>query len=198
MYTPAADDEKCVITPLYVGKNQCTKIVNILYYTLDQRSHYAYIKNISQLIYNSTKSQQEVRLSLLCLHILQLAGGPNQPLGQEAPLHREWIHLWKVPQCVPHTRSKGVSWWNLHGQGKQTTCCWIPTLWQAHLLGGTWQLHAQQNSYMDGWWQISSVFWWRIADERSQHQDNSQTPTLCLGFDRGDWKERCTLWSDVR
>ena len=59
VYTPAGDDEKCVITPLYIGKNHATKIVNILYYTLDQRSHYAYIKNISRLIYNLTKSHNK-------------------------------------------------------------------------------------------------------------------------------------------
>ena len=47
VYTPAAGDEKCVITPLYVGKNRTTKIVNILYYKLEQRSHYVYIRNIS-------------------------------------------------------------------------------------------------------------------------------------------------------
>ena len=55
IYTPASDEEKCVITPLYVGRNQSTKIVNILYYKLEQRSHYAYIWSISCLIYNSTK-----------------------------------------------------------------------------------------------------------------------------------------------
>ena len=59
MYTPAADEEKCVIMPLYVGKNRGTKIINILYYKLEQRSHYAYIWSISCLIYNSTKSHNK-------------------------------------------------------------------------------------------------------------------------------------------
>ena len=56
VYTPAAGDEKCPITPLYVGMNCCTKIVNILYYKLGQRSHYAYIRNINRLIHCATKS----------------------------------------------------------------------------------------------------------------------------------------------
>ena len=36
VYTPAVDEEKCDITPLYVGMNQSTKIVNILYYKNEQ------------------------------------------------------------------------------------------------------------------------------------------------------------------
>ena len=55
MYMPAADEEKCAITPIYVGMNRSTKIVNILYYRNEQTSHYAYIRSISHLIYNSTK-----------------------------------------------------------------------------------------------------------------------------------------------
>ena len=56
IYTPAAaGDEKCPITPLYVGMNRATKIVNILYYRNEETSHYAYIRNISQLIHSATK-----------------------------------------------------------------------------------------------------------------------------------------------
>ena len=67
LYTPPApDEEKCVITPLYVGKNRSTKIVNILYYRLGERSHYAYIRNISRLIYNSTKSHNKKFICPYC------------------------------------------------------------------------------------------------------------------------------------
>ena len=56
IYTVAADEEKCSITPLYVGMNRTIKIVNILYYKNEQTSHYVFIKNISCLIHNATKS----------------------------------------------------------------------------------------------------------------------------------------------
>ena len=57
VYTPAAaGDEKCPITPLYMGMNRATKIVNILYYRNEETSHCTYIRNILQLIYSATKS----------------------------------------------------------------------------------------------------------------------------------------------
>ena len=59
MYTVAMDEKKCPITPLHVGMNRAMKIINILYYRLGERSHYAYIWNISRLIYNSTKSHNK-------------------------------------------------------------------------------------------------------------------------------------------
>ena len=55
-----------MITLLYVGKNRATKIVNILYYKLGERSHYAYIHNISRLIYNSMKSHNKKFVCLYC------------------------------------------------------------------------------------------------------------------------------------
>ena len=56
VYTVAANEEKCPITPLYVGMNRSTKIINILYYKNEQTSHYAFIRNISRLIHSATKS----------------------------------------------------------------------------------------------------------------------------------------------
>ena len=56
MYSPAADDKKCPITPLYVGMNRSSKIINILYYKNEETSHYAFIHNISRLIHSATKS----------------------------------------------------------------------------------------------------------------------------------------------
>ena len=47
-------------------EEQCTKIVNILYYKLEQRSHYTYIKSISQLIYNSTKPHNKKFICPYC------------------------------------------------------------------------------------------------------------------------------------
>ena len=65
VYTPAAD-EKCPITPLYVGMNQCTKIVNILYYKNEETSHYAFIRNISRLIHSAAKSYHTKFVCLYC------------------------------------------------------------------------------------------------------------------------------------
>ena len=67
VYTPVANNEKCIITLLYVGKNRCAKIVSILYYKLEQRSHYVYIHNISRLIYNSTKSHNKKFMCPYCV-----------------------------------------------------------------------------------------------------------------------------------
>ena len=63
MCTVAAD-EKCPITPLYVGMNQSTKIVNILYYKNDQISHYAFI---GTLVGSSTVQQRVTSESLSVL-----------------------------------------------------------------------------------------------------------------------------------
>ena len=43
VYTVAVNEEKCPITPLYVGTNWSSKIVNILYYKNEETSHYAFI-----------------------------------------------------------------------------------------------------------------------------------------------------------
>ena len=46
--------------------NRATKIVNILYYRNEETSHYAYIRNISRLIYSATKSHHTKFVCLYC------------------------------------------------------------------------------------------------------------------------------------
>ena len=65
IYTVAAD-EKCPITPLYVGMNRATKIMNILYYKNVETSHYAFICNISHLIHSATKCHQKKYVCPYC------------------------------------------------------------------------------------------------------------------------------------
>ena len=64
MYMPAADEEKCAITPIYVGMNRSTKIVNILYYRNEQTSHYAYIR----ALVTSSTTQQSYTTRSSCIH----------------------------------------------------------------------------------------------------------------------------------
>ena len=105
IYTPAANEEKCVITPLYVRKNRSTKIVNILYYKLEQRSHYAYIHNISRLIYNSTKSHNK---KFICPYCACTYFNTQEALSNHMDKKHPYIEnefMCEVPQCLPYSRS---------------------------------------------------------------------------------------------
>ena len=61
VYTVAAADEKCPITPLYMGMNRSNKIANILYYKNEQTSHYTTLR---KLVGSSTMQQRATRGSL--------------------------------------------------------------------------------------------------------------------------------------
>ena len=108
MYTPAADDEKCTITPLYIGMNHSSKIVNILYYKNKQTSHYAYIWNISCLI---MLQQSVITRRSMCAHTVPAPTSIRRRLSNHIDKKHPYIeNEFVCEKClnVFHTRGKGV------------------------------------------------------------------------------------------
>ena len=107
------------ITPLYIRMNRATKIVNILYYKNKKTSHYAFISNISRLIFNSTKSHNRKFVCPTVLAHTYSQEALNNHLDKKHPTLT--TNLCEKCLNVFHTQeSKEISWQNLYGQKKKS------------------------------------------------------------------------------
>lgn len=110
IYVPTEGDEITRITPLFISKNVKGTVVDLLYWSIEENAHYAYIANLSGILRNKTKESKKRYACSYCGNIFFQSKKKYEE--HFAKFHPDVTHDFVCEKCLNIFQSEAELEWH--------------------------------------------------------------------------------------